>query len=212
MIQLLIILIITTGCTNTETSNAKQKASPDPDNSNIQSFNNPQAPNTHSLTEIGQRFEDEDGVVTLEKLVDFQDSGMIGPIKLTINNVKIFNYTPAPHLIDFFHGYTHKEVNFNYIKFGINVHNLSDEIVDFSPISILRTNQGEQKDFTDDFYLQHLYGKLEPKQTKLGEMAFVLEDTDLASLRDITIITSDVFDKNNHSLHGAKEIKIDFSQ
>ncbi|AQQ55063.1 hypothetical protein B0X71_08930 [Planococcus lenghuensis] len=172
--------------------------------------NNPQAPETRSLKEVGQTFTDEDGSVTLKAITDYSGTHSIGPVKLTIADIKVMNYSPSPDLIDYFHGYTHSEDNFSYIKLQVTIENTSEQLVDFAPVSVLETNEGEKKDFEDDFYLQNLYGQLQSGETKMGELAFVLEKTDLENLKSIAIHTSDVFDEKKTSLHEGEIVEISF--
>ncbi|WP_200416375.1 hypothetical protein [Virgibacillus salexigens] len=171
---------------------------------------NPQAPDTRSLNEIGDQFEDEDGNVTLEAITDYQKMHSIGPIQMSIRDVKVVNFSPAMHLVDYFHGFTHNEENFNYIKMYVTIENTSDQMVNFAPVSILETEAGEKKDFEDDFYLQNLYGDLSAGQKKTGELAFILEETNTEQIGTISLITSDVFDKENQSIEQGKEITIEF--
>ncbi|GAA0489056.1 membrane lipoprotein lipid attachment site-containing protein [Salinibacillus aidingensis] len=172
--------------------------------------NNPQAPDTRSLKEVGEEFRDEDGKVILKAISDYHETHMIGPIELTISNVKVMDYIPAYHLIDFFHGYTHNETNFTYVKFHVTLNNTSEESVNFAPISVLETNEGEIKDFEDDFYLQNLNGTLSANERKSGELAFILDKTAPDKLTEITVTTSDVFDKNNESIQKGSKIEIAF--
>ncbi|AQQ55433.1 DUF4352 domain-containing protein [Planococcus lenghuensis] len=181
-----------------------------PDNSDTGYVNNPQAPDTRSLNEIGQVFTDEDGTVTLKAITDYQKAHTIGPIQLTVFNIKVVNYSPSHDLIDYFHGFTHSEDNFNYLKLHVTIENTSDQVVDFAPVSILETNEGEKKDFDDDFYLQNLYGQLQPHEVKTGELAFVLDQEDIEHLKSIKIHPSDVFDEQKNVLNPGEIIEIDF--
>ncbi|TLS36101.1 DUF4352 domain-containing protein [Pseudalkalibacillus caeni] len=177
---------------------------------NNQYVDNPQAPDTRSLNEIGQTFEDEDGVVTLEAISAHDNTHLIGPVELTVKDIKVMNYSPSPDLIDYFHGFTHNEENFNYVKIDVTIRNTSEKAINFAPISYLETNQGEKKGFKDDFYLESLYGDLSPNEEKTGELGFVLDKTNIKDLNSITITTSDVFGKEKNSLHKGQKINIEF--
>lgn len=185
--------------TNDETVETKDKL-----------ISNPQAPDTSSLKEIGQRYVDANGSVTLEAISDYQDTHLIGPIELTIQDVKALNFSPALHLIDYYHGFTHNEMNFNMVEFSIIVKNTSEEAVNFAPVSVLETNHGELKDFEDDIYLQNLHGILAGNQEKTGKLAFILEEMNPKNITSITITTSDVFGEDNNSLYEGQKVEIGF--
>ncbi|MEN2767968.1 hypothetical protein [Ornithinibacillus xuwenensis] len=171
---------------------------------------NPQAPATDSLTEVGQVFRDEDGKVELMAITDDKVSTTIGPINFQLSDVKVLDFTPAYHLIDYFHGLTHQETNFLYVKLQVTITNNADQIVDFAPVSVIETNQGEQKSFEDDFYLQSLNGPILAGDSKTGELAFILEETDISELTKLSITTSNVFTEDKEELAEGKKIAIEF--
>lgn len=172
--------------------------------------NNPQAPDTRSLNNIGQEFSDEDGKVILKGISDYNKTHRIGPIELTLKGIKLVEYIPAMHLIDYFHTFTNNETQFHYVKFHVSIENTSAETVDFAPVSVLKTDKGEVKGFDDDFYLQNLYGVLSPGEKKIGELAFILDKTSPENLNYITLTTSDVFNEHRETVNKGKEIKITF--
>ncbi|WP_085992635.1 hypothetical protein [Oceanobacillus senegalensis] len=213
----IILITILMGCSNDTEPSTSTKSEEKSDSSVIHAeqsdenyVNNPQAPDTRSLDEIGQVYNDEDGTVVLKSITDYHKSHKIGPVKLTISNIKVMNYEPAMHLIDYFHGFTNNEMKFNYVKFHITMENTSDRPIHFAPVSILETNTGEMKGFEDDFYLQNLNGVMEPKGQKSGELAFILDGTPPENLSKITLTTSDVFNENNESIQKGKQIEIKF--
>ncbi|WP_408008364.1 DUF4352 domain-containing protein [Pseudalkalibacillus sp. A8] len=170
---------------------------------------NPQAPNDQELTEVGKTHRDQDGVIKLLAISSEDKHVSIGPIEVTIKEAKLLNYSPSPDLIDFFHGYTHQESNFNYVKLRIVVENTSDETLNFAPVSHLETNEGEQTSFEDDFYLEKLYGDYAPGEKRYGQLGFILEQTKPENLTSIEITTSDIF-KNEGSIHENQKFIIDF--
>jgi hypothetical protein len=226
LLLILLVLSITAGCskdnersasvtnnTNSVKSAEKQEITSNEHDKGINkktSKNNPQAPDTRPLQTIGQTFEDEDGILTLKSISNHNQKHIVGPVELTIKDVKVMNYSPSPDLIDYFHGFTQDETNFNYVKFHVTVTNTANKAIDFAPISFFETNAGEKKDFEDDFYLESLYGKFSPNEVKTGEMGFVLGKTDPADLKSITLTTSDLFGEDNKLLHEGKEVKIKF--
>lgn len=205
------------GCAN----NADQKASSSQtestavetnsaQNENKGFIDSPQAPDDSSLTEVGQTYQDADGSITLKAISDFNKKTTIGDIELTVSDVKVMSYAPSPDLIDFFHGYSNDETQFNYVKVRVLVKNTSDQTVNFAPVSTLETSNGEKKGFDDDFYLENLYGDYEAGEEKLGQLGFVLNTTKLEELNAITIQTSDVFDEKEETLTKGQSITVPF--
>ncbi|MBN8209059.1 DUF4352 domain-containing protein [Bacillus sp. NTK071] len=190
--------------TNQNTGSSTKEST---ENKNI--VDSPQAPDDSSLTEVGQTFEDQDGSITLKAISDYNETTTVGDVELTISDVKVMNYSPSPDLVDFFHGYSDNETQFNYVKLRVSVKNTSDQTVNFAPVSVLETNN-EKKGFDEDFYLENLYGDFAPGEEKTGQLGFVLNKTDVEKLESITVHTSDVFDENKESLTKAKSITIPF--
>ncbi|MGA9287923.1 MAG: DUF4352 domain-containing protein [Anaerobacillus sp.] len=173
-------------------------------------IDSPQAPDDSSLTEVGQTFQDADGSITLQAISNDNEKTEIGDVALTISEVKVMKYEPSPDLIDFFHSYSTDEEKFSYVKIRVNVKNTSDETVNFAPVSVLETSEGEKKGFDDDFYLENLYGDYAPGDERTGQLGFVLNETDIKKLESITIHTSDVFDEKKETLSKNKTITIPF--
>ncbi|WP_270180939.1 DUF4352 domain-containing protein [Alkalihalobacillus sp. CinArs1] len=197
---------------NTQSETAQednqQKDENKKENKSAKAPDNPQAPDDSSLTKVGDFHEDEDGSVTLKALSNYNETTKIGDVELTISDVKVMNYSPSMDLIDFFHPYSDDEKNFNYVKLHVTVKNTSDEPVDFAPVSVLETSEGEKKGFEEDFYLEELYGVYEGNEERTGELGFVLNETDIAELSSLTVKTSDVFDEDKNSKAKAKTIDI----
>ncbi|SFJ28816.1 hypothetical protein SAMN04487936_101539 [Halobacillus dabanensis] len=171
--------------------------------------NNPQAADDRELLKVGDRTEDENGQLTLEAIKEVEKFKQAGPVKVMVKDVKVMNYTPSPDLIDYFHAYTHNEMNFNYIKFTVAIKNTGKQTVNFAPVDLLETNTGEKKDFNDDFYLEHLTGSIKPGEEKVGNMGFVLNETDISDLQSIKIKTSNVLSDKKDSIHGPTTFKIE---
>ncbi len=224
LVTLLTASLFLGGCAN---NNAEQKVNSQSESTTNQSdvknpetkseqnehkglIDSPQAPDDSSLTEVGQSFQDLDGSITLQAVSDDNEKTEIGDIALTVSDVKVMKYEPSPDLVDFFHGYSTDEEKFSYVKIRVNVKNTSDEAVNFAPVSVLETSEGEKKGFDDDFYLENLYGDYAPGEERTGQLGFVLNETDIKKLESMTIHTSDVFDENKETLSKSKTITIDF--
>ncbi|WP_173917448.1 DUF4352 domain-containing protein [Halobacillus sp. Marseille-Q1614] len=211
------VFIILAGCANDQQvneshaeENAGGEKAEETTKEKVKYVNNPQASDDRNLDNPGEINEDTDGVLELKTISKDNEKFKVGPMEMEIEHVKVLNYSPSPDLIDFFHAYTHEETNFDYVKLRVSITNTSDKVTDFAPVSVLKTGQGEEKDFEDDFYLENLYGKYEPGEEKVGDLGFVLEKTDTEKLKDLTITTSDAFDAEGNSLEEAESITINF--
>ncbi len=199
------------GAVNSEQKGKGMQAIKEEEKEVDQYINNPQAPDTRSLKEIGDTYEDEDGKVTLVASTDDSKRLEIGPIELTYKNLKVMEYRPALHLIDYFHQFTHHEDRFNYLKLQVKIQNKSEQTINVAPVSVLETSEGELKGFEDDFYLQELHGKLSPGQVKTGELAYILEKSDPEQLNSISITTSDVYEDNKQqAIEKGKKVELAF--
>ncbi|ARI75689.1 DUF4352 domain-containing protein [Halobacillus mangrovi] len=155
----------------------------------------PQAPDDSELTELGATHSDQDGKIKLLAYAPEEQQVDVGPMTVTIHEAKFMHYKPSPDMIDFFHGFTHEESRFNYLKLRVTVKNTSDQQMNFAPVSYLETNTGEKKGFQDDFYLEELHGDYAPGEIRKGQLGFILEEGDQETLEKVTVNTSDVFQK-----------------
>ncbi|RBW67808.1 hypothetical protein [Bacillus taeanensis] len=191
---------------NVEKNNTKQTTN----ETSKKYSNSPQAVNDQTVVEVGQTYEDANGIITLKAIHHTPETHEVGPIELTIKDVKVFNYLPSNDLIDYFHGFTHDEENFNYVKARVEVKNTSDQPVKFSPLGLLETNEGEKVSGDQDFYLENLIGEYASAEVREGNLGLVIEETSVENIEWLKIITSDVLNTENNAIHKAKELKIEF--
>ena len=218
---MLLVALLLTGCTGGEAAETKEPSNenhtdttkeehPPADEQTEDSFiESPQAPDDSELTDIGTTYSDEDGKLKLHAYTEEEQQIKVGPMKLTVKEANFMNYKPSPDLIDFFHGFTHEETDFNYVKLRVIVENTSDNDVNFAPVSHLETNNGEKKSFVDDFYLEELHGDYTPGEVRKGQLGFILEKAKAEKLKEITFQTSDAF-RGEESVEKGKEYTISF--
>ncbi|WP_028784712.1 DUF4352 domain-containing protein [Thalassobacillus devorans] len=224
LLYLLMAVVLLTACTNAnkEIENAKEQPEKDTEIAKKETdeqeaknqatfIDNPQAPDDSSLKKTGQTYQDGDGKIKLLALSPSEKQVTVGPMEMIIKEVKLMNYSPAPHLIDFFHGYTSQEENFNYIKLNLIVKNTSNQTLNFAPVSVLETNKGEKKNFEDDFYLENMYGKYKSGETRYGQLGFIIKKNKTKKIDSLQILTSDVF-SGKESIDKAKKITIQLSR
>lgn len=190
-IALILSAALLAGCTtNSSTKHAETQAEA---TTKIISFkDSPQAPDDTELTIKDSQFQDEDGSITLKQFAQVHEKKKTGDISMTIADVKVMQYKPSPDLIDFFHGFTHEETEFPYVRVNVIVKNNSDKPMHIAPVSEITTNQGENVTWEDDFYLEKLNGELKPGEEKVGSLGFILDETDLDALESLTISSSEV--------------------
>jgi hypothetical protein len=179
---------------------------------------NPQVTDDKMLTEIGQKHRDAKGEATLKQIKEINKTYMIGPVKLIVKEAKIIHLIPDYSMIDYFHVLTHKK-EFNFVKVWVEIENTSEQPVHFAPIALFETSTGEKFDWQKDIYLEGLNGNLEADAVKKGNLGFILnagshdeehsEESQTEELPDwVTLITSDVFDKEEKLIEKSQEIRI----
>ncbi|GHI00048.1 DUF4352 domain-containing protein [Neobacillus kokaensis] len=170
---------------------------------------NPQVSDDTKLLHAGQTIEDSKGKVTLKGIASLNKSYSVGPVEMKIKNVKLLHNKPTYSLMDYFHSYTENYEEFNFIKVEVELVNKSDQTVYFGPIAHLKTNNGETRNFEDDFYIEYLGGEIKPNGSKQGALGFIIEKSS-PDVKWIEIQTSNVLDQNHKEIGKSQKIKIDF--
>lgn len=167
---------------------------------------NPQVTDDRQLVQVGNTVSDEKGEAELKAYKKLEDRVKVGPVELTIKEVKVIHYRPSYSMVDFFHSYTHDET-FDFVKVFVEVENTSGQALNFAPIAQIVTDLGEQRTWEEEIYLEELNGQFEPGEKKAGNLGFIIEKPDI---RTFSITTSKVFDHNKKELNKEKVIKVEF--
>jgi hypothetical protein len=212
-LNLLVLILLLVGCSanaatvndekNTvDKTNAEQIETNEAENKNRigQYQPNPQVTDDQSLLNVGQTYSDAKGEATLKAINDVNQTYIVGPIELTVKEMKMIHLRPDYSMIDYFHVLTHAEK------------------VNFAPIALLKTNLGETFDWEKDIYLEELNGEIAGNSTKSGNLGFIVNASESGTLNDgdakniewIEITTSDVFGKEENKINESEKIKIEF--
>lgn len=167
---------------------------------------NPQLPDDRNLKQIGQHVSDARGELTLKEYKQVNETVKVGPIEVKIKDIKVLNVIPDYSMIDFFHGYTHDH-EFDIVKVNVEVKNSSDKNATLSPVAFLETDSGEQLTWEDDVYLENVNGKIEAKNSKQGNLGFILHKDDV---KGISLLTSDAVDEEGEILSKGKKVEFTF--
>ncbi|KWW12599.1 MULTISPECIES: DUF4352 domain-containing protein [Peribacillus] len=167
---------------------------------------NPQLPDDRKLTQIGQDVSDAKGELTLKAFKKVNEAINVGPIEVTVKEMKVMHVTPDYSMIDFFHGYTHAE-DFDIVKVKVDIKNNSDKKIKFSPVAFLETNNGEHLPWEDDIYLEELNGEMAGNGTKSGNVGFIVKKGDVTG---ITFMTSDAVNGEGKVLAKGKSVELEF--
>ncbi|MFJ7933275.1 DUF4352 domain-containing protein [Sporosarcina sp. NPDC096371] len=167
----------------------------------------PHITDDRNLVKIGESVTDSKGGLILKQSKIVNQDIQVGPVKLSINDIKVMQFTPAHSMVDFFHAQTHEKV-FDFVKIEVEVNNSSKEPIIFNPIAFLNTNSGEHKTWEDDIYVEELQGEIAPNDVKKGNIGFILENT--ADIQSIELLTSDVLHTDEEIIAQAQSIKVDF--
>jgi hypothetical protein len=178
---------------------------------------NPQVTDDQSLLKVGQTYSDAKGESTLKAINQVNQTYKVGPIELTVKEIKMIHLRPDYSMIDYFHVLTHDE-EFDFVKVFVEIKNTSSEKVNFAPIALFKTNSGEIFDWEKDIYLEELNGEIAGNSTKSGNLGFIVNasesDThnggDTENIEWIEITTSDVFSKEEKKINESEKIKIEF--
>lgn len=214
-IALTLTTALLAGCTanssNNSASEVHAETQANEKSTEILSFkDSPQAPDDRELTIKDSQFQDEDGSITLKQFAQVHEEKQTGDISITISDVKVMQYKPSPDLIDFFHGFTHEETEFPYVRVNVVVKNNGDKPMHLAPISEITTNQGETVTWEDDFYLEKLNGELKSGEEKVGSLGFTLDETDPEALESLTISSSEVLDGKKDKVADGVEFEVRF--
>jgi hypothetical protein len=229
-LNLLVLILLLVGCSanaatvndekNTvDKTNAEQIETNEAENKNRigQYQPNPQVTDDQSLLNVGQTYSDAKGEATLKAINDVNQTYIVGPIELTVKEMKMIHLRPDYSMIDYFHVLTHDE-EFDFVKVFIEIRNTSSEKVNFAPIALLKTNLGETFNWEKDIYLEELNGEIAGNSTKSGNLGFIVNASESGTLNDgdakniewIEITTSDVFGKEENKINESEKIKIEF--
>jgi hypothetical protein len=178
---------------------------------------NPQVTDDQSLLKVGQTYSDAKGEATLKAINQVNQIYKVGPIELTVKEMKMIHLRPDYSMIDYFHVLTHDE-EFDFVKVFVEIKNTSSEKVNFAPIALLKTNSGVTVDWEKDIYLEELNGEIAGNSTKSGNLGFIVNASesgthnvgDEKNVEWIEITTSDVYDKEEKKINESEKIKIEF--
>lgn len=213
---ILLLLTVVTACNN-ETKSSEAKVSvtdtatataKEPTQGTAEYFPNPQVPDDRELDEIGEVHSDRKGEVTLLSQLTPNETVNVGPIQMIVKEVKTIHLRPDYGMIDYFHGLTHDE-EFDFVKVFFEVTNTSNEAVNFGPVALVETSEGEKVTWEKDIYLDGLHGVYAPGEKKQGNVGFILENSNIKTLK---VLTSDVFDQNEELIQKATELEYTFSE
>lgn len=104
----------------------------------------------YNLTVVGQKIKAYGGVVELKKIKEINENVDITPIKVTVKNIKVFNWKGADdqvrHDIASLSGVPAIPDDFNYIQVILETENTQDKNIDFPGLEKVVLNTGEQLD------------------------------------------------------------------
>ncbi len=205
MIALLSIVLF--GCSSAPEQSADASSEAPAENEAVKNYApNPQVPDDRQLQETGQSHTDEKGEITLKKVTHVNGIYNIGPIEMKIAEAKMMHLKPDYSLVDYFHTLTHDE-EFDFVKVFVEIRNTSDQKVNFAPVAIFKTSEGEQITWENDIYLDGLNEEIQPNEIKAGNIGFIIEKSDL---KHFEITTSALFGADGKKIEEAEKIKIEF--
>ncbi|WNF21260.1 DUF4352 domain-containing protein [Mesobacillus jeotgali] len=202
-LQLILAVSMLTGCSCAEAESSKESITAEtfaekPIKRNTDVFvPNPQVTDDRELKKPGDSFTDDKGELTLKAVKEVNKTFNLDGIEYRVKDVKLLHFIPDYSLIDFFHPYTHEE-EFDFVKIGVEVKNLSSESYHFGPVAMVNINDTIHKTWEDDFYLEELHGEILTGQEKQGNLGFIVDELD--TLEKVEILSGDLVDKDKKKI------------
>lgn len=215
IIGFLMIMLVLTGCAEDKPAKEAEAKNNTEKKEQVQTVSyldgyleNPQLPDDSELLQVDQVIEDSKGKSTLMKMRQVDETYQIGGIEMKIQDAKWIQLRPSYRMIDYFHGLTDNESEFNYVKVFVEITNTSDRTLQFSPVALVETNEEEKISWEDELYLESLNEPIESGESRKGNIGFIVDET--KDLSELTILTSDIFDEADNKLNDAEEITVEF--
>lgn len=215
---MVVLIAALVGCSTDENTNSSKiekeepiqderaEDTPPPRKSMNDYVTNPQVTDDRTLMSAGETFRDEKGAAKLIAYTKLDKSLAAGPIEMVIKEAKIIEYHPDYSLIDFYHSYTHEE-HFTFLKIFVEIENKSDEVLNFAPVSHVKSDSGEEITWEEDIYLEELNGPIRPGEKKAGNIGFIVENSDIKSFQ---VTTSKVLNQNEKETFKEQTVDIKF--
>ncbi|SFE59211.1 hypothetical protein [Alteribacillus iranensis] len=91
--------------------------------------------NDSELTEIRESYEDETYKVTLKAITDVNETTAVGPMEVTIEDVKVLTIEPSQEAHEEYYYQYSSEEEFDYPHIQATSENTSEDMVNFNPVS-----------------------------------------------------------------------------
>lgn len=177
-------LLMLTGCQQSDS-----KATSEIDTSYAKEYDgNPQIPDDRTLTKQDDAVQAEKGFLTVDAANFQTETVHIGDVTLTIHDTKRITLEPDYSMIDYFHMLT-EDSEFTLVKAFVTIENKGDEPVIFSPVAQIESTHDTQT-YERDVYLDDVTGKLQPNETKSGNIGYIVDP----SVKKWTVQTTSVYD------------------
>lgn len=214
LILFLCFMAVLTACGNTNSSTDPAKKEETSKEASKDSTQKENKPTSGLLTEIGQWKKDKNGsTLTLKKINNKQKDIDLSPIKMKINDVKVFEYSELGEDDKELLSYNKYEKDkYHRIQVTYTTENTSDKNVMFNGIDVITTNTKKQikvneSNLTTDTGVGSFYGKVENE----GMIVVPLLVDDVSDLSSITLHLRDVYlDDKPELLHDGAKVKFDF--
>jgi hypothetical protein len=149
------------------------------------------------LTQAGQSKQDHRGTMTLLKTKTINAVNQIGPVEITIRDVKLYRQDTAPEYFEAFVSVFTDKPQFDFIEIGATVRNTGTQNISFQTLDEVATSNGMTAHLEDDFFLE-VYGPLSgsyaANESKEGIFGIILEGTQGEEVQSLTIKTDSIWD------------------
>ncbi|MCS3482858.1 hypothetical protein M2369_000343 [Bacillus sp. JUb11] len=221
LVLFLCFMVLLTACGNTTSSNGSANANKEESSkketsqeTSKETSKKENKPTSGLLTEIGQWKKDENGsTLTLKKINNKETEIDLKPIKMKINDVKVFEYTDLEAQDELLlSDNNYKKDKYHRIQITYTTENTSDKNIFFTGVDVITTNTKKQievsnSNLTSETGVGSFYGKVENE----GMVLVPLFVDDVSDLSSITLHLSEVYlDDELELLHDGSKVKFDF--
>ncbi len=214
LILFLCFMAVLTACGNTNSSTEPAKKEETSKEASKESAQKENKPTSGRLSKIGEWKKDKNGsTLTLKKINDKQKEIDLSPIKMKIQDVKVFEYSNlGEDDKELLSDNQYEKDKYHRIQITYTTENTSDKDVLFSGVDVITTNTKKQIQVnTANLYTDKGVGSFYGKVENEGMVVVPLLVDDVSDLSSITLHLSDVYlNDEPELLHDGAKVKFDF--
>ncbi|ATP94658.1 hypothetical protein CSE15_12085 [Bacillus altitudinis] len=213
LILFLCFMAVLTACGNTNSSTDPAKKEETSKEASKESAQKENKPTSGRLSKIGEWKKDKNGsTLTLKKINNKQKEIDLSPIKMKIQDIKVFEYSNlGEDDKELLSDNQYEKDKYHRIQITYTTENTSDKDVLFSGVKVITTNTKKHEVNESNLYTDKGVGSFYGKVENEGMVVVPLLVDDVSDLSSITLHLGDVFlNDEPELLHDGAKVKFDF--